>query len=175
MIGRIWPGLGRWRRTGGVDYDVTLAERTARPIAAIAASTTWAEYPQLWRALLDRVHAVVRTIGPDGRPGLNVMLYRDATGAGRVDVEVGVLLDDPTVPLTDGVVVSHLPAGTVASTVHRGGYERLGEAHRAILEWCAEHGRTPTGERWEIYGHWSDGPQQVTTEVCYALATSLPS
>jgi len=52
----------------------------ARETAVVAATTTWDEFPRLWRVLLDEVreHA-------DGR---NVMLYRDDVP----NVEVGVLV-----------------------------------------------------------------------------------
>jgi hypothetical protein len=48
----------------------------ARPIAIIAAVTTWAGYPRLWRALLDEVHAHV-SWGHSGPKGRKVMLYVD--------------------------------------------------------------------------------------------------
>jgi effector-binding domain-containing protein len=95
----------------------------------------------------------------------NVMLYLDD----QPSVEVGVLLEVPF----DGdgrVVASELPACNVATTVHRGPYERLGAAHEAVIGWCAEHDLARTGVRWEIYGHGDVAPEQLETEVYWQLA-----
>lgn len=135
----------------------------ARPTAVLAATTTWAEYAQLWGRLLTEVHEHVEFAGrPKGR---NVMLYLDDTPR----VEVGVELDQPAT-VTGRVIRSTLPAGEVATTVHRGSYAALDAAHRAVLSWCTANGHQPTGVRWEVYGHWHDDPEQVETEIFYLLA-----
>jgi effector-binding domain-containing protein len=66
--------------------------------------------------------------------------------------------------------LSSLPAGTVAYTRHRGQYEGIPNAHRAIIDWAGREGRTLAGPRWEIYGHWRDNPDELHTEVYYLLA-----
>ena len=72
-------------------------------------------------------------------------------------------------PLTGQVRASALPAGQVAMTMHWGPYAKLGEAHRAVLDWCAARGKRQTGTRWEVYGPHHDDPVQVWTEVYYLL------
>jgi effector-binding domain-containing protein len=144
-------------------YQVTVTDVVARPTAVVAATTTWQEFPTLWRGLLDEVWACLRAGGVD-RGCRNVMLYRDDTPR----VEIGVELSVPC-PLTGRVVASALPAGQVAMTVHRGSYAGLAAAHRAVLEWCAAQVRTPAGPRWEVYGPHSDDPAEVWTEVYYLL------
>jgi effector-binding domain-containing protein len=67
------------------------------------------------------------------------------------------------------VVASVLPAGQAATTVHRGPYDRLGDAHRAIRTWCAKNGHDLAGPRWEVYGDWRDDPADLETEVFYLL------
>jgi effector-binding domain-containing protein len=62
-----------------------------------------------------------------------------------------------------------LPAGEVATAVHRGPYDRLGDTHQAIHDWCAGHERTLAGPRWEVYGDWHEDPAQLETEVYYLL------
>src|SRR5262249_5222930 len=59
----------------------------SRPTAVIAEATTWAEFPQLWPALLGEVWTTVRTM-PDAKPGRNVMLYLDDVPHVEVGVEV---------------------------------------------------------------------------------------
>jgi effector-binding domain-containing protein len=133
----------------------------ARPTAVIAATTTWSEYPVLWKRLLDQVWANVRWEGT-GPKGRNVMLYHDDVP----HVEVGVELDQPA-SFSAPVVLSQLPPGTVAMTVHRGPYEGLGSAHEAVIRWCEEHGVRRAGPRWEVYGHWHEDPARLETEVYY--------
>jgi len=145
---------------------VTVVDGAARPTAVVPATTTWPEYPALWRRLLDEVWVCLRAGGIE-RGCRTVMLYRD--GAPNVDVEVGVELTRPC-PLTGRVVASTLPAGPAAMTVHWGPYSGLAEAHQAVYEYCAAHGRRPVGTRWEVYGPHHDDPAQVWTEVYWLLA-----
>jgi effector-binding domain-containing protein len=147
-----------------MSYQVTVTDVAARPTVVVAATTTWQEFPRLWKEMLDEVWACLRAGGVhSGCP--NVMLYRDDVP----HVEVGVELGRPC-PLTGRVVASTLPAGAVATTVHNGPYAGLGSAHEAVLEWCAAHGRPPAGPRWEIYGPHRDDPAEVWTEVYYLLS-----
>ncbi len=146
-----------------MSHRVTCTEVAARPTAVVAATTTWPEFPSLWTGLLDEVWTCLRAGGID-RGCRNVMLYLDDVP----HVEVGVELDRPC-PLTGRVVTSALPAGQVAMTVHHGSYAGLASAHRAVLDWCAEHGRSPAGPRWEVYGPHSDDLAEVWTEVCHLL------
>jgi effector-binding domain-containing protein len=146
-----------------VEHVVTTCTAAEQPTAVLAATTTWRGFPGLWGRLLDEVHAGVHWEG-DERPGRNVMLYRDDVP----NVEVGVLLNQPA-RLDGRVIRSALPVGEVAMTVLRGSYEGIGSAHEAVVHWCAEHGLRRAGPRWEIYGHWSDDPAQVETEIYYLL------
>ena len=140
-------------------HEVTRVTCAARPTAVVAEATTWNAFPALWPCRLGEVRAVLG----DGC-GLNVMLYRDDVP----NVEVGVLAESAFVP-SGRVTASCLPAGDVAMTVHRGHYEHLDSAHRAVLDWCAVQGFAVTGVRWEIYGHHADDPAHRVTEVFYLL------
>jgi effector-binding domain-containing protein len=148
-----------------MEYEVSVADVAARPTAVVPATTTWPEFPALWRELSGEVWACLRAGGVTrGCP--NVMLYLDDVPR----VEIGVELRVPC-PLTGRVVASSLPAGPVATTVHRGPYAELGEAHQAVHEWCASHGRMLTRTRWEIYGPHREDPAELTTEVYWLLAS----
>ena len=144
-------------------HQVTVTDVVVSPTVVVAATTTWQEFPGLWKELLDEVWACLRAGGVErGCP--NVMLYRDDVP----HVEVGVLLNR-SCQLSGQVVASSLPAGRVAMTVHRGPYAGLAIAHRAVVEACAVQGLQLTGQRWEIYGPHSDDPADVWTEVYYLL------
>ena len=147
-----------------MDYEVAVAEVGSRMTVVIAVTTAWQEFPTLWRELSGEVWGCLRAGGID-RGCRNVILYRDGTPT----VEVGVLLDQPC-PLTGRVVASTLPAGTTATTVHRGSFAELGAAHDSVVDWCLAHGHTLTGTRWEVYGPHSDDPAEQWTEISWLLA-----
>ncbi|MFH5880743.1 GyrI-like domain-containing protein [Arthrobacter sp. NA-172] len=145
-------------------YEVTVTDVAARPTAVVPATTTWQEFPTLWRELSDEVWACLRA-GGISRGCRVVMLYLDDVP----HVEVGVELLVPC-PLTGRVVASTLPAGRVAVTTHYGAYAGLGDAHRAVFDWCTAQEKQTAGARWEVYGPHNDDPAKVWTEVYYLLA-----
>ena len=142
-------------------HEVMRVTCPARPTAVVAEATTWSAFPAVWPALL----AEVRAAATGERRSLNVMLYLDDVP----NVEIGVLAESAFVP-SGRVSASCLPAGDVAMMVHRGAYEDLGAAHKAVIDWCAAQGLARTGVRWEIYGHHADDPSERVTEVYYLLA-----
>jgi effector-binding domain-containing protein len=146
-------------------HEVTLELVDARPTAVVRETTTWTEFPTVWPPLLGEVWSCLHAGGiVDGCP--NVMVYTDS--GDQVDVEIGVELRRPC-PLTGRVEASVLPAGRVATTVHRGPYSQLGLAHEAISVWCEKNGHDPTGTRWEIYGPHVDDPTLLVTEVYWQV------
>jgi len=144
-----------------VSYEVVERSVPARKTAVIAATTTWEEYSELWRRLLDEVWTAVRSQGRVA-PGRNVMLYKDDIPNVEIGVEVGRTFE----PI-GRVSCSSLPAGRVATTTHRGSFE-LTSAHEAVIEACEAMGLGRLGPRWEIYGHWNK-PGDEEVEVYYLV------
>ncbi len=70
-----------------------------------------------------------------------------------VTVEAGVQLAEeaPEPPADAGVSAGVIPASTVATTVHKGPYETLGESYVAIDRWMNDQGVSPAGPFWEVY------------------------
>ena len=66
---------GPWLGKAVLSYEVSVAAQPRRPIAAVAATTTWDRFPGQWRGMLDQVYACLGRAGVKG--GCNVMLYRD--------------------------------------------------------------------------------------------------
>jgi len=148
---------------------VTFVTIESRPTAVIARTTTWDEFPSLWRQLLDEVYRFVRgrvelATGDGTERWQNVMLYKDD----RPDVEVGVLAARPFEP-EGRVIPSWLPGGEAATAIHHGDYAGLGATHAAVRDHVAAGGREPAGPRWEIYGHWREDPSELETEVFWLL------
>ena len=148
---------------------VRLMTVEARPTAVVAQTATWTEFPKLWGPMLAQVYGFVRSrrelaTGDGDELWQNVMLYKDQ----RPDVEVGVLVSGPF--RAEGpVILSALPAGEVATAIHRGDYAKLGVTHDAVREYAAAQRRELAGPCWEIYGHARPDPNDAETEVFWLL------
>jgi effector-binding domain-containing protein len=145
---------------------VRIVTTVQTPTAVVAETTSWEEFPQVWRAVLAEVWAFLRT--SDLTTGRNVMLYKDDVP--RVEVGAGV---SGSFTGSGRVVPSSLPAGRAATAVARGEPSPvvLARVHAAVRDWCAANGHELTGVRWEIYGHWLDDqdPALFETEVYWQL------
>jgi effector-binding domain-containing protein len=68
-----------------------------------------------------------------------------------VDIEVGVPISED-LSLTEPVKIRDLPGEeTVASTIHRGPYDNIGEAYQALMTWCESNGYELAGPDREVY------------------------
>jgi effector-binding domain-containing protein len=151
--------------------SVSLKIASPRAIAAVRARIPIRRVPAMFAEYLNQVYAAARdgTIQLDGQ---NIFVYRDVIGAkDEADIEFGVGVNAPFSP-TGAVRYSELPVGEVATATHWGDYARLGQAHHAVLAWCQAHDRKLVGPRWEVYGHWTDDPAQLRTDVYYLLQPS---
>jgi effector-binding domain-containing protein len=150
---------------------VSLKIAPRRAIAAVRARLPIRRVPAVFAEYLNQVYAAARdrAIHLDGQ---NIFVYRDVMGAkDEADIEFGVGVNAPF-SATGAVCYSELPVGEVATATHWGDYAGLGEAHHAVLAWCRAHDRKVVGTRWEVYGHWTDDPAQLRTDVYYLLQPS---
>jgi hypothetical protein len=151
---------------------VELRTVAPRPTAVVAQTTTWKEFPGLWRELLDEVYGFVRPrpeLAPDEGPELwrNAFLYLDD----QPTVEIGVLVARSFAP-HGRVVPSQIPGGEVATAVHRGDYAEMGRTHQAVNDFIDARGLRRAGPSWEIYGHWREDPSELETEIYYLVLNS---
>ena len=115
---------------------------------------------------LNQVYAAGK-MGAVSLDGQNVFIYRSATETELTcDFCVGV-----TAPFTavGNVVPLETPGGQAAMTTHVGPYTGIADANAAIVEWCRANGRDRAGPSWEVYGHWSNDPAQLRTDIYYLL------
>lgn len=148
-------------------YSVSVQRAAPRTIAAVHARVRAGDAPRVFKRYLDQVYAVRSALPLDGQ---NVFIYRSAAGSDEVEAAFGVGLHGGMFEPIGAVRPTQLPSGTVATTTHVGSYAGLGDAHRAIVEWCREHGRRPAGTSWEVYGHWAPDETKLRTDVFYLLA-----
>lgn len=132
--------------------------RASRPELSTAVPAACGE---VWN--LARAHAVER-------PGRLVAVYLD----GAINLEVGVEVGDAFAGAAD-LSRSETPAGTVAMVAHIGPYSGLAQAHLAIQTWCKANGHALPVINWEVYGHWTDDPAALRTDVVYLLGAATVS
>lgn len=112
-------------------------------------------------------HATAKGIGFAGPPTARYVSF----GPGLITIEAGM----PIVGPADGegeIQVGSLAGGNVATTVHKGPYDTLGQAHEAIQKWITENDEEAGGAPWEVYltdpGEVPD-PEHWLTEVNWPL------
>lgn len=124
------------------------------------------EIPARILGLFDIVYAWLRTAGVR-QAGHNVALYDRCTPQHlriRVGFPVSARFTD-----TDRVRCVDFAPGRAAHATHVGPYDRLGETHRALSDWCARQGLPTDGTSWEVYADWSDDPALLRTDVYLGL------
>lgn len=92
-------------------------------------------------------------------------------GPGLVTLEAGMpVAGEPQGK--DEILLGALAGGNVVSTVHKGPYDTLNEAHAALQTWMMENGEESAGPPWEVYitdpGEVPD-PAEWLTEVIHPL------
>jgi effector-binding domain-containing protein len=150
-----------------MQYVVRLDQLAPIPLAVVRRQAAQAQLSKVVPDCCGIVWNVLRTQKISGA-GRHVALYWDDV----INVEVGVELDTPFAGHGD-VVSSATPAGAVATTTHFGPYGKLGDAHKAVVDWCTANGHVRAGPLWEIYGHWVDAwnndPSLIRTDVFHLL------
>lgn len=140
-----------------------------RKLAAVRREVAPGDVGSAWGPALAKVWDFIRRQPDLWRGGHNVFVYHHS--------------DEPDAPLlcefgvevtrtfaTDGeVYATETPGGEAAVAVHRGPYEGLNEAYRAIDEWMAENRRESAGHSWEIYGDPAPDPAQTETTIVHLL------
>jgi effector-binding domain-containing protein len=148
-----------------MNHRVSVVSVAPRLFAAVRARMMVDEVPNRFREFLDQVYAVRERLPLDGQ---NIFVYRPADGD-KADVEFGVGVTGPFDAIGP-VLPTSLPACNAATTTHWGSYSGLRAAHNEVKSWCRENNRRLTGTRWEVYGHWSDDPAKLRTDVFHELA-----
>jgi effector-binding domain-containing protein len=142
-----------------MDYHVELKTVLARATAVVRLQATIPQLPDVIPKACGEVWQFVKTSGIPS-PGRNIAVYLDAV----MNIECGVEVAQSFTG-NGRVECSSTPAGRVATTVHIGPYHQLGKAHDAVQKWCAANGHALTGQSWEVYGHWTDDPTKLRTDV----------
>jgi effector-binding domain-containing protein len=144
-----------------MDYEIELTDLPGQPAAVVHAHVEPADLPDFLGPAFEEVMATADQQGrvPAGPPFGRYVPHGDG-----FEVTADFPLDGP-VTTAGRVVPDRLPGGTVATTLHTGGYDEVGAAYTATTAWLADEGLAVTGVPWESY---LDGPDvpRPRTRVC---------
>jgi AraC family transcriptional regulator len=129
-------------------YDIEEKKLDPQPILSIRTSCRVAEIGPILKEILPEVYHRLNELGvqPSGPPFTR---YHSFDGT-NCDLEAGFPVADPQ-PAEGRVEAGELPGGTVISTIHKGPYEQLPQAHDALDEWLRDSGKKSRGAQWESY------------------------
>lgn len=157
-------------------YDVVLKQVEPLLVASVRAilpnhSAVGVLFGEVYEALRPFVNEALHPNPEDG--GQTLVLFYD-TEFKEYDVDgAAAFMLRCRVPESGRVKVHKLPAATMASVVHHGPYNRIGDAHEAILTWIEANGYRITGPDRELNLYHSmpirrDDPSYVT-EIQYPV------
>jgi len=150
--------------------NVTVESAPARQLAAVRRHIRIPEIRHVWKPALDQVWDFLRKNPGLRAEGHNIFLYHHPAQRDLpMEIDFGVEVVRSFEPHGE-VFPTQTPAGEVATTLHIGPYERIGEAHDAVHGWAAANRRTFAGKSWEIYGDWTDDVSKLETRIVYLLS-----
>ena len=158
------PGKG-----SGMSYEVTKKKSTETPFLFMHRRV---KPEAIAEALGNMFPAVFQFATSHGIPFAGPPTARyPSFGPGLVTIEAGLPIAGPA----DGegeIKVGSLAGGDVATTIHKGPYDNLDQAHEAIQRWLTESNEEAAGAPWETYltdpGEVPD-PAEWLTEVNWPL------
>ena len=154
-----------------MSYEIHLREVAPQEAASIRAQIVWADIGSFVGGAMGEICKIVADQGVRfGGPPLAIYHCAEAEEA-ELDVEVAVPVAEPVEPV-GRVGNTTIQGGLVATTLHCGGYENVGQAYRALAEWVQEHGHETAGPQREVYltdpGEVQD-PGALRTEIVWPI------
>ena len=133
-------------------YNIALKHVEPLFIASVRAIVPGVnDVKQSWTVL----HNYMKRQGIKGA-GPNLILWHDeSTHEEGVDAENAEPLANP-IPETAQVKVYTLPSATMASTVHHGGYDSIGQAYAALHQWIEDNQYSIVGLTRQIHLQYAD-------------------
>jgi len=156
---------------GLMPYDVRIKEQGAQPIVSVRTHTSLARISETMGQAFGEIFGYLGQLGvqPAGPP---LSIYHDPEfKEDDLDIEIGVPCERRLAGKghLDG---RELPGGPVATTLHAGPYDSIGQAYQALYAWIQEHGHETDGPPREVYlvsfGQ-TQNPDEFRTELAWPL------
>lgn len=148
-------------------YDVVLKQ--IEPLKVVAARDvipTYSDVDKLFGTVFG--HLGQHRAKPAGP--LLAIYYDEEYRERDVDVEAAVPVAE-SLPGGEQVTVQELPGGEMASLIHKGAYQTIGEAYAALMAWVEASGYNVAGPNREIY---LTGPGDADDPADYVTEVQLP-
>jgi AraC family transcriptional regulator len=151
---------------------MAIKDLPAQRFAAVRVTTTMDKVGDALSSGWGKVFASLGAAGasPSGPPFAVYHRYGGETGDVELDACVPTTAD---IAASAAVAVRDEPAMTVAATLHKGPYDRIGDAYEALQAWMDDQGRQIAGPPREVYltdpGQVSD-PAEYLTEIQWPVA-----
>jgi DNA-binding transcriptional MerR regulator len=135
-------------------YDIILKQVEPLLVASVRAilpdhSAVGALFPEVYEAIGPHVR---EALGPNpGESGQTLVLWYDTEFKEQEVDGAAAFILRCRVPEQGRMRVHELPACTMASTIHHGSYNTIGQAHEAILRWVEANRFQIVGPDREIY------------------------
>lgn len=138
------------RKDFSMSANVTI--KTTNPMIAVSRRTE-TSYPGIFKDIPAGFSEVMdfltdAGVDPTGAPFTIYHQVTDADTSGEIETCVPV---ERHVEISERLQVVEIPSGTVASLVHRGGYDDLSESYNAVAAWIHERGHRIVGPHREVY------------------------
>jgi effector-binding domain-containing protein len=156
-----------------MSYAPRISVVDRRPLASVSGRADAQTLGPTIIELLTEVWGFIKESGVS-HTAINVVVYPCEPGGGSSPgdasfaIEAGVEVAGE-VEGRGRVKATATPEGRAVTVAHLGPYDQMGGAHLAIRDWCLANGEEPAGTSWEVYGHWSDDPAHLRTDVFYLL------
>src|SRR5438876_5123882 len=129
-----------------MSVNVSVEIMPTRVLAAVRRKVRIRQVGSAWKPALDQVWAFLRQNPGLRTDGHNVFLYHHpANRELPMDVDFGVQVTRRFERVGE-LFSTETPAGRVASALHVGPYERMGDTHQAIHSWAAANNMTFAGK-----------------------------
>jgi effector-binding domain-containing protein len=153
-----------------MDYDIEVTEVPERTVLARRERVRTEEISsRLGRTFGELYEHIGRAaVRPAGEPF--VVYHSQPMESGEWDIEVCAPVSD-VILAPPGFTVHRVPGGTVASTIHVGPYDGIGEAYAAVTAYVRTHELDAAGAPREIYLTGPDvAPNETRTRVEFPVA-----
>jgi DNA-binding transcriptional MerR regulator len=160
-LARLEARVRQIEQEGHMTSDVVLKEVAPQWIASLR------EIIPAYRTIGALFGKLYGMLGPLAAEGHGVALFHDTEYKEQnVDAETGVYLKEAR-SVNEPLKAYQLPGALVASVVHSGSFDHIGEAYGALLRWIETNGYHPAGPMREIFLHVStpvrrEDPSNVT-------------
>ena len=150
------------------DYQIVLKKVEPMKIASVRGTVpTYGDIMMLGEKLLPLYKNHAAKIAGPFLAIYHDMEYREKD----VDIEVAIPVNGD-LEIEEPITVRELPGeDTVASMIHRGPYENIGEAYQALMTWCEANGYELAGPDRELY---LASPPEVKDPADYVTELQQP-